>query len=118
MRFADLDSTGKNPFTDVSADDWFYEQVIGAAAYGWITGYNDGAFRPLDLINRAEVTIITNRMLGRSADQDYVDRHRDALRRFPDVAETDWAYYQIMEATNSHTFTAAGEAERWTGLAE
>ena len=118
MRFTQLDSSRRDLFSDVSSDDWFYDQVAGAAAYGWITGYNDGTFRPLDLISRAEVTIITNRMLGRSADQDYVDRHRDSLRRFPDVAETDWAYYQIMEATNSHTFTAAGESERWTGLAE
>ena len=118
MRFTQLDSSRRDLFSDVSSDDWFYDQVAGAAAYGWITGYNDGTFRPLDLISRAEVTIITNRMLGRSADRDYVDRHRDSLRRFPDVAETDWAYYQIMEATNSHTFTTAGEAERWTGLAE
>lgn len=38
MRFADLDTSGENIFTDVSADDWFYEQVVGSIKYGWITG--------------------------------------------------------------------------------
>ena len=105
MRFADLDTSGENIFTDVSADDWFYEQVVGSIKYGWITGYEDGTFRPNNTITRAEVTTIVNRMLGRAADKDYVDDHMDELRQFPDVSKTNWAYYNIVEATNAHDYT-------------
>ena len=116
MRFADLDTGGENIFSDVSADDWFYAQVVGSIQYGWIQGYADGTFRPNNTITRAEVTAITNRMLGRAADEDYVDRHADALRQFPDVSKTHWAYYTIMEATNAHDYGMDNGVEDWLGL--
>ena len=55
-------------------------------------------------------------MLGRAADVDYVDAHMDKLRQFPDVLDSDWAYYQIMEATNDHGYTKSGSVEDWTEL--
>ena len=113
MRFADLDTSGENIFTDVSADDWFYEQVVGSIKYGWITGYEDGTFRPNNTITRAEVTTIVNRMLGRAADKDYVDDHMDELRQFPDVSKTNWAYYNIVEATNAHSYRVYDGEEHW-----
>ena len=118
MRFADLDTSGENIFTDVSADDWFYEQVVGSIKYGWITGYEDGTFRPNNTITRAEVTTIVNRMLGRAADKDYVDDHIDELRQFPDVSKTNWAYYNIVEATNAHDYTKSSGTETWTGVTD
>lgn len=115
MRFADLDAGGENIFSDVSADDWFYAQVVGSIKYGWITGYTDGTFRPNNTITRAEVTAVVNRMLARSADQSFVDLHTDGLTRFPDVSEDYWAYYQIAEASNPHNYTVENGAERWIG---
>lgn len=116
MRFAELDTSGENIFTDVSADDWFYAQVVGSIKYGWITGYEDGTFRPNNTITRAEVTTIVNRMLGRAADTDYVDGHADELRQFPDVSKTNWAYYDIVEATNAHDYARTNSGEDWTDL--
>lgn len=116
MRFAKLDTSGENIFSDVNPNDWFYEQVVGSIKYGWIQGYADGTFRPHNTITRAEVTTITNRMLGRAADEAFVDRHSDELRQFPDVPESYWAYYNIMEATNAHDFGMENGAEDWTGL--
>lgn len=55
-------------------------------------------------------------MLGRMADEDFVDRHADELRQFPDVSKSYWAYYQIMEATNAHDYSTANGAENWTRL--
>ena len=43
----------------MTSSDWFYDQVVGAVQYGWITGYTDGTFRPEATITRAEVTAIT-----------------------------------------------------------
>ena len=116
MRFAHLDTTGENIFSDVKPDDWFYAQVVGSIKYGWITGYTDGTFRPGSTITRAEVTTIVNRMLGRSADKAFVDSHADTLTQFDDVSRTYWAYYQIMEATNAHDYKMSGGVEDWTRL--
>lgn len=113
MRFANGIPAGENTFSDVSPDDWFYDQVVGAIQYGWINGYEDETFRPNHTITRAEVTAITNRMLGRSADKDYVDQHAEALHRFPDVPATYWAYYSIAEAANAHDYTKDGSGEHW-----
>lgn len=116
MRFTNGEVSGENIFSDVSTNDWFYDQVVGSIQYGWITGYEDGTFRPNTTIARAEVTTIVNRMLGRSADVDYVDRHKDDLRLFPDVSQDYWAYYQIVEATNAHDYTKEGNTESWSKL--
>lgn len=114
MRFTEGDVTGTNIFSDVHTNDWFYDHVVGSIQYGWITGYADGTFQPNKTISRAEVTTIVNRMLGRSADQHFVDQNSDKLRAFPDVPLSHWAYYQIVEATNSHNYTKGSDGETWS----
>ena len=113
MRFGDLCTEGENIFSDVDEDDWFYDVVVGSIQYGWINGFTDGTFRPYQTITRAEVTVITNRMLGRSADEDYVDEHGDQLRKFCDVDKDNWAYYDIAQATNAHEYVKSGSQETW-----
>ena len=113
MRFARLPEGGENPFSDVTSSDWFYDQVVGAVQYGWITGYTDGTFRPETTITRAEVTAITNRLLDRAADEDYVDDHAGELRQFPDVSASYWAYHDIVEATNAHSYRVYDGEEHW-----
>ena len=116
MRFAELDTDGENIFSDVGEDDWFYDVVVGSIKYGWINGYSDGTFRPDETITRAEVATITNRMLGRAADEDYVDGRSDALRSFTDLSDRHWAYYNVMEATNEHEYEREDGVETWTRL--
>ena len=118
MRFGDLSTEGENIFSDVDEYDWFYDVVVGSIQYGWINGFTDGTFRPYQTITRAEVTVITNRMLGRSADEDYVDEHGDQLRKFCDVDKDNWAYYDIAEATNAHEYVKSGSQETWESLLE
>ena len=113
MRFARLPEGGENPFSDVTSSDWFYDQVVGAVQYGWITGYTDGTFRPEATITRAEVTAITNRLLDWAADEDYVDDHAGELRQFPDVSTSYWAYHDIVEATNAHSYRVYDGEEHW-----
>ena len=107
MRFAYPAEEGSASFADVSPSDWFCDQVAGAASYGWITGYPDGAFGPENTITRAEVTAIVNRMLGRVA---------ASLIQFADLPPDHWAYYQIMEAANGHTYEPENGGEVWSGL--
>lgn len=83
--------------------------------YGWITGVGDNRFAPGERITRAEAATIVNRMLARSADKAYVDA--TALRQFPDLSTSHWAYYQIMEASNAHGHrTNADGSESWINL--
>ena len=116
MRFTDGALDGENIFPDVNPNDWFYDYVVGSIQYGWINGYPDGTFGPNDSITRAEVTTITNRMLGRSADEAFVDSHQDSLVQFGDITDRHWAYYQVMEATNGHDYTKTDGVEDWTRL--
>ena len=113
MRFTHGETTGENLFSDVNPDQWFYDVVVGAVQYGWINGYEDGTFRPESTIKRAEVAAITNRMLARSADEAYVDAHASQLRLFADVAKDHWAYYTIVEASNTHDYQTNHGNETW-----
>ena len=115
MKFAVGGEEGENIFSDVDEDDWFYKAVVDSIQYGWIHGYGDGTFRPNNPITRAEVTAIVNNMLGRAADEDFVDEHADELTPFSDI-EKHWAYYHIVEATNDHDYTKPSSGENWTKL--
>ena len=113
MRFAQLESGGENIFSDVKADDWYYEAVVGSVKYGWISGYEDGTFRPNANITRAEVTAIVNRMLNRYPDKQYIADNWANIRHFYDLADNYWAYYEIMEATNAHEYLSLANGEDW-----
>lgn len=115
MKFAVGGEEGENIFSDVDKDDWFYKAVVDSIQYGWIHGYPDGTFRPNNPITRAEVTAIVNNMLGRAADEDFVDEHAEELTPFSDI-EKHWAYYHIVEATNDHDYTKPSSGENWTRL--
>ena len=116
LSFADMAPSARCSFPDVSAQDWFYPYVASAAEYGWIGGYPDGTFHPSGSITRAEVAVIVNHMLGRTPDQSFVDRSLDRLVSFSDLNSSHWAFYPIMEASNSHDHIKAGGSEQWTGI--
>lgn len=116
MRFAKQDTRGESIFSDVPKTVWYYNDVIGSTQYGWVNGYSDGTFRPNNTITRAEVATIVNRMLGRSADESYVDQHTAELTQFSDVGKSFWGYYDIMEAANAHDHQKIDQVESWTAL--
>lgn len=101
--FADLQE-GDKTFSDLDSSHWAYDVVRKAASAGWISGYPDGSFKADNPITRAEVVSITNKMLNRKADQNFVDRNLDKLLSFIDLNKDYWAYYPIMEATNGHDY--------------
>ena len=99
-------------FDDVSDGYWAAEYIKDAAIHGWVVGYGDGTFRADDPIDRAEVVTIVNRLLGREADEDYIENNRRRLVTFPDVTEKHWAYLAVLEAANGHTAILA-DPEIW-----
>ena len=52
-----------NLFKDVDEGVWYTESIETLADYGVVEGYGDGSFRPGNSINRAETTVMFNRML-------------------------------------------------------
>ena len=55
--------TGRSPFPDVSAGQWYTEAVIWAQAKGIVTGYQDGTYRPDRSITREQFAAILYRYM-------------------------------------------------------
>ena len=104
-KFEELVGNGVNGFKDVPATHWALKYINSAYARGWVTGYEDGTFRPDRYITRAEVVTVTNKMLIRYVDVDFVRANKDIMLHFKDLDESHWAYFNIMEATHGHDFT-------------
>lgn len=109
-RFANLFGGGLQGFVDVPYTHWANDVIAKAASAGWVSGYPDGTFKPENKITRAEVVSITNRMLTRRADKDFITKHRSAILWFTDTP-THWAFYDIVEACNGHDYTRQGTIE-------
>ena len=90
--------------------------TYGEKCNGAIVVQSGNAKLPDSAITRAEVTAIANRMLGRSADQNYIDDHQQELTQFTDVSPYYWAYYDIMEAVNEHSSTKQNGVESWSDV--
>ena len=101
-------------FSDISGH-WAENEIERAAAFGWISGYPDGTFRPDARITRAEAMTMINRVLCRmpQSKSDLLD----SMVTWPDNKPSDWHYLAVQEATNSHDFDRKGEVgESWTKL--
>ena len=101
-------------FSDISGH-WAENEIERAAAFGWISGYPDGTFRPDARITRAEAMTMINRVLCRmpQSESDLLD----SMVTWPDNKPSDWHYLAVQEATNSHDFDRKGEVgESWTKL--
>ena len=103
-------------FRDVPSTDWAYTLINRVGGAGWITGYEDNTFRPNNLITRAEVVAIVNRMLNRKADKAYVDSNlMRSKHSFIDNLRSAWYFYDIHEAAVGHIFERQpnGVDEKW-----
>ncbi len=50
-------------FSDVKYEDWYYEHVSSAVAYGFITGFTDNTFRPNEPVTRYQAALILSRVI-------------------------------------------------------
>ena len=108
---------GLNQFSDISGH-WAADYINRAAEAGWISGYEDGTFRPDAYITRAEAMTLVNNMLGRMPHEDHLLAD---MIVWPDNPKTAWHYEAVQEATNSHDYEWVTEEERrlyeiWTAL--
>lgn len=115
--FEEVKSKYPLPFKDVPRNHWASSQIALAAEKGWIEGYEDGTFKPDQFISRAEVATITNHVMKRIPDRDFIGKHEVELVTFKDLLPTFWGYYEVMETTNGHDFTrSTNGGEVWTSI--
>lgn len=100
-------------YNDVLPGYWGASYITQATAAGWINGYGDGRFGPDDTLTRAQLVTIINRATGRRADPGFLNANIGRLNTFSDVGPSYWAYYDILEAANTHTFSSQGGREVW-----
>lgn len=118
IKAIDKANTGMAPFADAKGH-WAEAAINQAYANGRINGYPDGTFRPNNHITRAEAVKVFNKLYDRSVG---LTGLRDVLTNiapFVDVNASHWAYYEIVEASNTHTFyrTEKGKVgETWVML--
>jgi len=61
--FALQNTAATAEFKDVKSTDWFYQDVAAAKAAGYLSGYEDGTFRPNNPMTRQEVAKIVSQYL-------------------------------------------------------
>lgn len=101
--FAAIDekNNAKSDFPDIIGHK--YEKEINMAfGNGRIVGYSDGTFKPDNNITRAEAVIMFNSIFNRIPDRAYIDLNEALLEKYKDLNKKHWAYYELMEAANSH----------------
>lgn len=111
--FDNLTYVGENKFNDISGH-WAADAINSASEKGWITGYEDGSFRPDQYITRAEAMSLINRVLKRAVSADGLSQQ---ARGWPDNPVGAWYYYDVLEATNNHDYaerTDPSQSEKWT----
>ncbi len=119
VRYYDLFHDVKYPanttkYPDVSGSYWAVKDISYATNAKWLNGYADGSFKPDTNITRAEVVTVVNRMTGRTADKEYINDNLSVLNKFTDLKNNaHWAYYDIMEAANTHKAVSNSENEIW-----
>ena len=72
-----------NAFSDVNPGDWFYDNVMGAANNGYISGMGDGTFNPKGATTRAQFASMIAKAMG-------YDDSLAGETRFKDVPADQW----------------------------
>ena len=111
---------GSSAFTDIGGH-WAKDSINTAYAKGWVTGYNDNTFRPNQVVTRAEVMTMVNRVLQRAVK---AGNMLDGMTTWSDNPADAWYFEAVQEATNSHDYKRTGEPvsgqsyyyENWTEL--
>jgi hypothetical protein len=101
--------TAKNPFSDVSADKYYYKAVLWAAENGITKGYDDGTFRPDDTCLREHVVTFLYRYAGSPS-------VRPTVNPFNDVKLSDYYYRAAVWANENGIANGYTEGEHAGGF--
>lgn len=103
-------------FQDVK-DHWAKDAIDKLYGNKNVSGYPDGSFKPNAKITRAEAVTILNSVFDRNTSALSLNNvNKSALNKFSDVSEGFWAYYNIIDAANSHDrerLNSSSEIDIW-----
>ncbi len=116
----DDENSGNPPFSDIQGH-WAKDAIGQGVANERIKGYPDGTFKPESKITRAEAVTILNRAFDRSVDAEGLleAENLETLNEFKDLAGNHWAFYELLEATHTHSYERKEEnkvSENWIEL--
>lgn len=124
-RFTKSMSNAQVDFLDVDSGHWATPYISTVAENGWVLGYTDGTFRPENQVSRAEFIVIMNRILGRDTSPDTIHENLSGNHNpntnhspvFSDISTMHWAFYDIMEASITHSYVINQYGrEEWLSL--
>jgi len=81
----------KGSFSDVADDHWAAQRISRMVDDGIIKGYDDGTFRPEEVVTREEFAALVVRALG-------LTLVNPAAPTFSDVPKTAWSYMEVETA--------------------
>ncbi|MCQ2978809.1 MAG: S-layer homology domain-containing protein [Clostridia bacterium] len=98
-----LSNTSNVSFKDVEGH-WYTEPINVLSSNGYIDGYNDGTFKPLNDITRAEAVKIINLALNRKTNKEINNTIiNETQNKFKDLTNKNaWYFNDIVEATYDH----------------
>lgn len=70
-------NSAKSSFPDVPVGAWFEKAVIYATEQGWVKGFPNGNFHPEKELNKAELSILLQRVFELESDKDEIPRFSD-----------------------------------------
>ncbi len=97
---ADLAGEYLNCFGDVTTE-WFAAYICYAKAQNWVGGYEDGNYRPANVVLKAETLKILLEAFGFELVSDLAD-----LDQFPDVTEDQWFAPYVVTAYQNGVIAA------------
>lgn len=101
-----LDTSNPNMSADVPADSWYAPAVNAAVANGYMRGYGDGTFHPLDNISLSEAAASVSRALcDKTSDYDVTDPDKILSKISFTQNLSDWEKNCFAVLVNSHVFS-------------
>ena len=110
------EKTSSSDFKDVK-DHWAKDAIDKLYGNKNVNGYPDGSFKPNAKITRAEAVTILNSVFNRNTNKSSLNNvNTSSLNKFSDVKESFWAYYNILDAANTHNrerLNSTSEVDMW-----
>ncbi|UED73703.1 S-layer homology domain-containing protein [Brevibacillus sp. DP1.3A] len=91
-------------FSDIPDGHWARESVDFMVKKGVLSGYSNGAFRPNEAIDRAELTVMVHKLFNKLRPNLNKESPVQKIQKFEDVPKSHWAYQPLMEMYDANSF--------------
>lgn len=107
---------GSANFKDVKGH-WASDAIDKVFGNKAVEGYPDGTFKPNKTLTRAEAVTVLNAVFNRYTTSESLKNVSSSnLKNYSDISSSNWAYYQILDASNAHVsqkVTSTSNEEVW-----